>query len=312
MKKHFFCIPFASLLIIFSSLANFMTAQIHVVSTGRVGIGETNPIAKMDVVGDTLDMYTLFLSNNSNNGFLKVGMINNVNSQGAGARLTSINQSYGSANLGSAAYGTYTSATTYGNGGYGGSFYLNSMGGSGTKYGLYTHIQCGSNDGTGSRYALYASTGCNTGYAGYFVGDVYVQGTLTQTSDASKKTNVQALSGALGLISQLRPKTYDFKTAENPGLPTEKQYGFLAQDLERVLPALVKDVESYHESDELDENGLLKTPEVNGTIKTVNYMALIPILVEGMQEQQALIEEQNRELARQAEEIRQLKELSRR
>ena len=58
-----------------------------------------------------------------------------------------------------------------------------------------------------------------------------------------------------------------------------------------------------------EENG----PQEYETLKSVNYIGLIPVLVKGMQEQQNLIEEQSRLLQKQQEEIAELKaEISKR
>ncbi|MFN8396036.1 MAG: tail fiber domain-containing protein [Bacteroidia bacterium] len=140
------------------------------------------------------------------------------------------------------------------------------------------------------------SSACGTGYAGYFNGDVYVVGTITSTSDAAKKTNISSLNGALSLISQLKPKTYNFKVDQDLNLPQEKQYGFLAQDVEQVLPDIVKTVETLGER---PQSGTDEPAQAvpTGEIKTVNYQALIPILVQGMQEQQEIIDAQNKRIA---------------
>ena len=302
MKKLLSYLPAVAIAAAFILLAPQSKAQIHVTGSGDVGIGTTNPLGRLDIQNTSASTFrNIYNVNNYAGSSGKYGIYNLTNSQGTSIRYGMLNFTYGSSANSTSAYGLYNYAATYGSGGWGSYNYLYSNGGNGTKYGLYTRIFCGSGDGTGSRYALYSSAGCTGGYSGYFVGDVYIQGNMTITSDASKKTNVQTLTGALGLINQLQPKTYNYKFAENPGLPAEKQYGFIAQDLEQVLPELVKDVDAYKESDKETEDGMVQMPTPEGTIKTVNYIALIPILVEGMQEQQKMIDAQ-------AEEIRILKE----
>lgn len=53
-------------------------------------------------------------------------------------------------------------------------------------------------------------------------------------SDADLKTDVQDITGALGLIDQLRPTTYLFDTVAHPALdlPGGLQRGFIAQEVE--------------------------------------------------------------------------------
>ena len=68
------------------------------------------------------------------------------------------------------------------------------------------------------------------------------------------------------------------------------QLGFIAQDVEKVLPQIVSEDET---------SGL----------KTIGYMGVIPILVEAMKQQQQQIEEQRRLLNLQQKEIAGLKQL---
>lgn len=104
------------------------------------------------------------------------------------------------------------------------------------------------------------------------------------TSDERLKTNIIRFRGdsALFKIRQLKSYTYDFKEESfkntngmkkarliNEG---KNQIGFLAQELKDVLPQAVRKDDS------------------TGTY-SVNYIAIIPILVEAIKEQQKKIEE---------------------
>lgn len=302
MKKFstlFLAFAFVTAFVMFDSSAH---GQITVASDGDVGIGTASPNSKLHVYNNSAtSSRNIYSWNISTSNSSKYGIYSYVNPTGTGARYGIYTSTYGNTGSTSSTYGKYNYLSSYGNFGAANYNYLYTNGGSSTKYGLYTRIYCGSSDGTGARYALYASSGCSGGYAGYFQGDVYVAGTITSTSDASKKTNIEKLEGGLDIITQLKPKTYDYKTAENPQLPTEKQYGFIAQELAQVMPDLVKEVSTFNEFDEVDEEGNVREPEVSGSIQTVNYMALIPVLVEAVQEQQATIEAQQ-------EQIRQLQE----
>ena len=64
----------------------------------------------------------------------------------------------------------------------------------------------------------------------------------------------------------------------------------MAQDLEKVFPEMVK--QSDHQI--MGDDGNLTDKTIN--IKAVNYGALIPVLVKGMQEQQAQIEAQQKQI----------------
>lgn len=282
-------------------------AQLTVDPQGEVGIGITSPIGKLNVNSSgTVSYYGIRNLHYYSGITTKYGLYNYVNSAGTGGRNGLYNLTYGGSGIngthrGIYNYGfTYTSSTAYGSYNY-----LYSSGGNGGRYGFYNYLGCSSSgDGTGIRYALYSgvSSSCDGGtrYAGYFNGNVYVAGTVTSTSDASKKKNVEELTGALDIIDQLEPKKYDYIDDSDLSLPTEKQYGFLAQDLEKVLPELVKDVETFAPPAQAadGEEGEYGDPEITGTIKSVNYIALIPVLVEAIQEQQAEIDALKAELAK--------------
>ncbi len=268
-------------------------AQLHVASDGDVGIGTTSPTAKLDV-RTTGTNYSIYMNNSYSGSSTKYGMYNYVSSAGTGSNFGIFNNvrsgtsgtHYGIHNFG--AISTSSTAYNFRN-------YMSASGGNGARYGIYNYLTCSSGGGTGTKYALYSSvaSGCSgTKYAGYFNGNVYVSGTITSTSDAAKKTNINELTGAMSLISQLKPKTYNFKADPDLVLPSEKQFGFLAQEIEGVLPELVKTVETVgNKAVEID--GEMQTePVATGEIKTVNYIGMIPVLVQGMQEQQALIEAQ--------------------
>lgn len=141
---------------------------------------------------------------------------------------------------------------------------------------------------------------CSDAWAGYFEGDIQTIGTSWATgahftgSDAILKTNVQALSGALSTIAQLQPRTYEYLVNDFPlmGFPAGSHPGFIAQELEAVLPELVRQTNVAARFDSL---GNETTPAL--PLKAVNYDGLIPYLVAGMQEQQAQIAGLQQQLA---------------
>mgnify|MGYP006144541949 CR=1 FL=1 len=118
-------------------------------------------------------------------------------------------------------------------------------------------------------------------YAGYFDGDVYISGGYGP-SDEMLKENIMEISGADALLSQLNPVTFDFKTAEFPrfNLSSENQMGLIAQEVEQVLPSIVKLATSPAVFDSLG-NEL----EASIEFKTIDYSKLIPLLVAGHKEQ---------------------------
>jgi hypothetical protein len=169
----------------------------------------------------------------------------------------------------------------------------------------------GSDSGTGGMFTstygngLYAST-FEGSYAAYFAGDTFTSGTSFQGSDKNIKKNIQEMSNATDLINQLKPKYYQFRDDGKYAslmLPKGNHYGLLAQDVEEVLPTLVK--ETLHEvrdqkpmpklgpDGKLDLSAVSKEPKEKITIKAVNYTEFIPIMIKALQEQQATIEQQN-------------------
>jgi hypothetical protein len=193
---------------------------------------------------------------------------------------------------------------------------------SGTNYGV--SARASSVTTTGTNYGIYseASNGA-TNYAGFFNGNVTVTGTFVQPSDRKLKKDIKPFVSALDKINALSPVTYYYKNDKESGinLPTNLQYGFIAQDLETVFPELVTNQVlnlattgnggNNKASRDLDENGLVS--ENTGTVanpiekttkeefKGINYTGLISILTEAIKEQQVLLLElkkQNKSLTK--------------
>ena len=163
---------------------------------------------------------------------------------------------------------------------------------SGYNYGIYGEL-AGTADGAGvfGTAALHPPK-INGKYAGYFYGDTYVTGVLTAgelttLSDARYKSNVQQInSAALTKIAALNPVQYTMlsgsaiafanteqsdtctmtMTTSNEDLTRVNQihYGLLAQEVKELYPELV------HE----DAAGVL----------SINYIELIPLLIQAVQD----------------------------
>jgi hypothetical protein len=97
-------------------------------------------------------------------------------------------------------------------------------------------------------------------------------------SDRMFKEDVRALENSLSKIQELDGVTYNYKVNEFPdyAFSKERQVGFIAQAVERVLPELVMK----------DENGYLK----------VNYAHMTPVLLEGIKELSGIVERQDRQI----------------
>lgn len=102
-------------------------------------------------------------------------------------------------------------------------------------------------------------------------------------SDASFKQNVRPIEEAENIISLLQPHYYDYKPGFNgsdwyDSAVFTNQPGFIAQELQEVLPNLVNPI---------DSSGKLG----------VNYQGLIPVVVQCLKDQSARIEQLENNLA---------------
>jgi hypothetical protein len=96
---------------------------------------------------------------------------------------------------------------------------------------------------------------------------------IVNSSDANLKTNIMASPYGLDEVMQMNPVQYNWKTNPNEDL----QIGFLAQDIQKIIPEAVV------------------VPD-NGSPLGMKYTELIPVLVKGMQEQQRIIENQQKQI----------------
>jgi len=117
-----------------------------------------------------------------------------------------------------------------------------------------------------------------------FLGDAFINHIFTRVgvsflSDKNCKKNISYNLGTLQKIKQLKPATYNFNDKVAPAAPKHiqdkisacKEYGFIAQDLEKVFPELV-------EKDSI--TGLY----------AVKYIEFIPIIVDAIKQQQEKID----------------------
>jgi len=176
---------------------------------------------------------------------------------------------------------------------------------------------------SGNYVGVYGETTDQYGWAGYFAGNVATTG-VYQTSDANLKQNIRDVSNAMTIINQLHPKFYTFRQDDKYKtlhLPLGEHYGLLAQDVEKVLPNLVKNSSInvikpvlIKRRSETDTNSAITATEIRNTgekinFESLNYTELIPILVKGMQEQQQQIQRQQSVIEKQDQRITQLEQL---
>lgn len=259
---------------------NFLSGGTSVMTvdlqTGNVGIGMAAPSQKL---------YVLAPSGNLNAGYFESSSSSNYSSNGAAVYAK--NTYSGFSDVASVIGKAENTPQGYGFGGYFSSHYIGVYGvtsaavsGGINTYGVYGYSS-GSTSGT--NYGVYGSAGGGAVNWGlYCSGNGQYTGTWTQLSDQRFKKDIRTIEGnALGLIQQLNPVSYLLKTDEYKDFhfPSGPQYGFVAQELEKVFPRLVED--GTHPGENKSD------PEIK--FKSVNYIGLIPVLTKAIQEQQQVI-----------------------
>lgn len=132
----------------------------------------------------------------------------------------------------------------------------------------YSRLTVWGSDTASSTLAFNVVNNASTTVFAVFDGDAQLSGTLTQSSDARLKTNIQSLdaSTSLAAINSLSPVAYDWLDPNKGGI---RQYGFIAQQVEPVFPNLVSTT-----------SATALTPD--GTLG-LNYIGLIAPVIRAIQ-----------------------------
>ncbi|MEC8968525.1 MAG: tail fiber domain-containing protein, partial [Bacteroidota bacterium] len=150
---------------------------------------------------------------------------------------------------------------------------------------------------TGAKYGVFGSTGplsSGTKYGVYCSGNGAYSGTWSAASDLKFKENIDEYEGALEDLMKLQTKTYFFKNSSeyaHMNFSKKLQYGLIAQEVEEIFPELVED--GVHPG-KFNEKTNLEGEPIN--YKAMNYIGLIPVLIQSIQEQQEMIEELKKEI----------------
>ncbi len=122
-------------------------------------------------------------------------------------------------------------------------------------------------------------------------GDVWAGGALVHSSDRRLKRNIKKLEFGLDEVLQLQPKQYFWK---NNSDQKQESLGLIAQDVQTIIKNIV------HQAD--DEQKTL----------SVSYTELIPVLINAIKEQQAIIDKQSNTIKGLTSEVTALKSLENR
>ena len=240
----------------------------------RVGIGTSNPASPLDVTGNTLITGSFISTSTSLEGIGLLGNCQTTLSYGTGV--------YGvGGNI-----GVYGEAIQVGVGervGVSGWAF-----GGDANYGTEGFAQ--SSDGTTATGIYGYAGGSGTNWAGYFSGAVYA--TSYSSSDRKLKQDIHSLDNAMSIIQQLHPTLYTYKTNEykQMQLPEGTHYGLIADEVQQVIPGIVK---KAVQPAQYEHHGKNKGQKLSDEVEfnAVNYTEIISILVGAVKEQQKEIDE---------------------
>ena len=109
----------------------------------------------------------------------------------------------------------------------------------------------------------------------YIPGNLFVDGSIINPSDAILKTNISTLNEDItDKITNLKPSSFEFKDDPSKRI----HYGFIASEFELEYPELIH----------------YKPDNKYSKLKSINYLEIIPLLVHKIQKMQCEIDELKR------------------
>lgn len=134
-----------------------------------------------------------------------------------------------------------------------------------------------------------------SGWAGYFTADLGVDGAgysvggWFTASDRRLKSNIVPITGALDKLALIQGTHYTITTPSQQiggevQFKKREQYGVIAQDLQAVFPEMVSEKAIFNNSGD------------NTLYKTVDYIQLVPVMIEAIKELNAEVEQLKKEL----------------
>lgn len=297
---------FSFALFLFAGMTIYMQAQLTVADDNNVGINETSPDSELSINGAGNTYSTLYVENSTTTSSQRCAQFNKSASGDNGGDYSlsvfgNISHNGGYKLVGGQFQAHASSQSNYRTFGLRG---IAGNGISGYNYGVFGYLY-GTRNGAAVFGCINGSeVGISGRYAGYFTDDVKIAGHLTvdgftNTSDINLKKDVRALtsedSSQLVKLKNLTAIKYKFKTpAELNSIPSnvadtmkvdprtieytadrylKDQIGFSAQEVQQIYPELVKQ----------GQDGYLG----------IDYIGLIPVLVEAMKEQDETMENLN-------------------
>ena len=204
---------------------------------------ESDTVVKIDYTGSTANSApVLFVTGGKYYGAIVEGTSRALTGRIPGYAMPLTGTPSGIAAVGPngiAAYGTGSNVFTIG---------AHAMSNSSNPYGNSFGLEAVAYGGDTPRGVYARASGGSSGnnWAAWFDGSTYATG-IYDGSDRMLKKNIEDYSGGLSKVMALKPKSYDMKVEELKNemeLPKGRQIGLIAQDLQDVLPELVKDVKA--------------------------------------------------------------------
>jgi hypothetical protein len=103
--------------------------------------------------------------------------------------------------------------------------------------------------------------------------------TNNDPSDLRLKKNIKPLTGCMGILAQLKPVQFEWKKNAKPR--AGKSFGLIAQDVEKILPEIVRE--------RTDNDG--KPLDGRRGMKQMDYNKIVPFLIEAVVELNAEVKE---------------------
>ncbi|HEY6018871.1 MAG TPA: tail fiber domain-containing protein, partial [Candidatus Paceibacterota bacterium] len=271
------------------SSASILTsgAQVVITTTGSVGLGTTNPAGTLDIANGNFTGTPALLLGGDVSGRTRTG---NTRKLGAITQYPYTNTASPLLLVAGDAASTYSSVNIGGGfAGYGAATRISFFTGSATTTTLGTEVMRIDSSGnvaigTTTPYAKLSVWGSDsasstvafnvvnqassTVFAVFDGGNAQLSGTLTQSSDQRLKKDITSLdaSSSLAAIRSLNPVMYNWIDPEKMGTI---QYGFIAQDMQKIFPNLV----SVSPATPLTPDGTLG----------INYIGILAPLVKAVQ-----------------------------
>ena len=260
----------------FSITQNFSGSyptRFFISTVGNVGLGTSSPTAKLNLVGGGIRIFHGFSNNSTTRPPLNTLTIGNYEIRGVGGGGGSVQA----------------------DGGDDGFLRLSAGGGNSAAAQSSIDLSGYSNVADMLNNIVMRTAGTerlridNTGNVGIgtniptvrlqVAGDI-IANSIAGSSDARFKSNILPIENPLQKVQQLRGVTFDWKTKEFPerAFSDNRALGFIAQEVEQVLPELVQ------------------TEKTAEGYKSVQYDKVVALLVEAIKEQQRQINELQRQV----------------